>query len=266
MIPVYGTSLAAAMLMILATCGLAAEPISRLIIYDVRGRDADETVLIIEKKTTGARVWLKNYIGEREGGLPIEVYDKAFADLKVIKRFAQLAKYRGQPLRSHAAKGSVTLAWQENNEKQIQTIRYYAPENTLPDFRAAFNQAWALARYAILSLSSLESPKRVYREDAIYFLSGNGWLTEAEIQEAVRFYIQKGFGRRYAGGIWGSINLTYPQASEFSKPTFLYYCVQKGIRRLGADGRDFLLSLPTPDQPAQKKLREAILKEFQNRL
>lgn len=213
---------------------------SRLLVYDVRGRESEETALILEQRGDQVTVWFKNYLGRRTGAVPLAEYQACFETFRAIRQFALKPEYRGKPLRASAAHGLITLAWEDEQGKQIQTIRYYAPEHTLDDFRSAFNRIWALSRYAILSLESLESPRAEYVEEAVYFLSGSGWMTLAELQDVVGFYAARGLGERASRAVWKALDLQYAPSSAFSQRRFLEYCVEQCMVRLGPAARAYL--------------------------
>jgi hypothetical protein len=234
---------------------------SRLIIYDVRGSDAEETILIFDHQGSTVKIWMKNYLGERRGELPLDRYLSAFEFLRSIPEFALKPEYRGKNLRAHAAHGTVTLAWKDSAGKQIRTIKYYAPEHNLDDFRAAFNDSWALSRYAILSLQSLENQNSAIREDALYFLSGAGWLTTDELKDVMEFHSQKGNGPRAARALWGSLDFHYAGNSDFSDPKYLEYCVRKSMGRLGIQAANYLTAL-TQASERKQKLTQQILHDL----
>jgi hypothetical protein len=230
------------LLVSLAAWPAAAEAysFSRLLVYDLRGREAEETALILEQRGDEVTVWFKNYLGRRTGAVPLAEYQTCFETFRAIRQFALKPEYRGKPLRAAAAHGLITLAWQDEKGKQIQTIQYYAPEHTLDDFRSAFNRIWALSRYAILSLESLESPRPEYVEEGVYFLSGSGWMTIAELREVVAFYDQRGLGERAARAVWNALDLKYAPSSSFSQRRFLEYCVEQSMLRLGPSAGAYL--------------------------
>jgi hypothetical protein len=213
---------------------------ARLIIVDTRGSDAEETVLVVDQHGSQASIWLKNYLGERRGSLPVELFQPLFNQLRSINEYAIKSEYRGKGLRAHAAHGTITLAWQDPSGKQIKTIRYYAPEHNLDDFRQTFNSAWALARFAILSLGSMESNNSAIREDALYFLSGSGWLTSSELEDVTLYWRHLGQGEKVAQLLWKSLDVEFPRTSDFAQPEYLAYCVEKGMVRLGTPAVDFL--------------------------
>ncbi|MEW6515878.1 MAG: hypothetical protein AB1439_03085 [candidate division FCPU426 bacterium] len=231
---------------------------SRLLVYDVRGRDQEETALVLEQRGEEVTVWFKNYLGRRTGPVPLAEYQSCFETLRTIREFALKPEYRGKPLRATAAHGLITLAWQDEKGKQIQSIRYYAPEHTLDDFRAAFNRIWALSRYAILSIGSLESPRSEYVEEGVYFLSGSGWMTVAEIQDVVEFYRTSGQGERMARAVWRSLDLSYASAGAFARRNFLEYCVEKSMLRLGDSARNFLAGREQSPRTRKGRLAEKI--------
>jgi hypothetical protein len=234
---------------------------SRLIIYDTRGSDAEETVIIFDQHSRQVSVWMKNYLGERRGEVPAGEYLGNFNALLAIPAFALKAEYRGKPLRAHAAHGTVTLAWKDASGKQIRTIRYYAPEHNLEDFRTAFNSLWALSRYAILSLNSLESPNSAVREDALVFMAGAGWLTVAEVDDVLEHYRSSGQGARVARALWASLDTRFSAGSDFANPAYLDYCVQKGMTRLGAPAAEFL-SARAGDSERKIRLARKILADI----
>jgi hypothetical protein len=213
---------------------------SRLIIYDVRGSRRDETAIILEQKKRIVTVWLKNYLGQRRGEMPYEEYRACFESMRRIRKFALKKKYRGRLLRTRAATGMITLAWQDSEGKQIRTIKYFAPEHTLDDFRGAFNRIWGLSRYAVLSVNSFESPCIEYIEDAVYSLSGSGWMTLQELQSAINFHIERGRGKRIARAVWGALDQQYSRVSQFRSRSYLEYCVKKGMILLGPPALAFL--------------------------
>jgi len=235
---------------------------SRLIIYDVRGMLQDETAIILEQRGYTVKIWLKNYLGRRTGEVPYEEYRVCFDSMRQIREFALKKKYRGRLLRTHAAKGLITLAWQDDGGKQVRSIKYYAPEHTLDDFRSSFNQIWALSRYAILSVNSFESPQTVFLEDAIYFLSGAGWMTQPELQSVIQFHIKEGNGNRIAKAVWGALNQKYPRTSEFSRRSYLEYCVKKGMILLGQTTIHFFDTQKLRLSPSEKKLMQEIVNEI----
>lgn len=232
---------------------------SRLLVYDVRGRDREETALILEQRGNEVTVWFKNYLGRRTGAVPLAEYQSCFETFRAIRQFALKPEYRGKPLRATAAHGLITLAWQDEKGKQIQTIRYYAPEHTLDDFRSAFNRIWALSRYAILALESLESPRAEYVEEAVYFLSGSGWMTIAELKDVVDYYVQRNQGERAARGVWKALDLKYAPSSAFGQRRFLEYCVEQSMLRLGPSARVFLTAHQGRWQNRKGKLAAKIL-------
>ncbi|MCD4814267.1 hypothetical protein K8S19_11320 [bacterium] len=232
---------------------------SRLIIYDVRGKRKDETAVILEQKGEKVRVWLKDYMGKRTGAVPYEEYRDCFETMRKIKKFALKKKYRGKLLRTNAAHGVITLAWQDKGGKQIETIKYYAPEHTLDDFRYAFNGIWALSRYAVLSLNSFENPRVEYLEDAVYFMSGAGWMTHAEIQSVVAFHHSRGHAQRITRSLWRALSQNYPAASEFSNRTYLEHCVKRGMIFMGDDAVVFLKKRMHTLTANKKKLANEIL-------
>ncbi|MCK5219561.1 hypothetical protein KAR10_08565 [bacterium] len=238
---------------------------SRLIVYDIRGKSGNETAIIIEQRGPKVKIWFRNYLGRRTGRIPPEEYWSCFEDMRKIREFALKNKYRGRLLRTHAAQGTITLAWKENGEKKIHTIRYYAPEHTLDDFRSAFNRIWALSRYAILSRNSFESPKVEYLEDAVYFLSGTGWMTLKEIRDVVRFHGQRGLGKRIARAVWKALDQTYPLSSEFTQKNYLEYCVKKGMLQVGAPAAEFLRSRINRLYGSRRQLALGILQELENK-
>jgi len=240
----------------------APEQIARLIVYDVRGSDAEETTLILDQSEHGVRVWLKNYLGQRSGEVPPSEFQACFQEMLRIPKFALKPEYQGRPLRSHAARGTVTLAWKNHSDKQIKTIRYYAPEHTLDDFRQAFNHIWALSRYAILSHSSLESPKLEYREDAVYFLSGSGWLTSEELDSVMAFHRERNLGENIAHALWSTLDQQYPAGSEFAKSDYRSYCVRKSMVRLGQPAVRFLQPRLSAFAAERRKLAEYIIREI----
>jgi hypothetical protein len=239
----------------------AGQEMSRLIVYDVRGADAEETVLILDQQGPTVKIWLKNYLGQRVGEVPAGEYLAGFEALRTIPQFALKPEYQGRGQRARAARGSVTLAWKNQDGKQIKTIRYYAPEHHLDDFRKAFNTVWGLSRYAILSLNSLESPKLEYREDAVYFLSGAGWLTSPELDSALNWLRARGLGERAARAVWGSLSQTYPPGSDFAQPEYRSYCVRKALVRLGAPAAEFLQGRLGSLAGSQRALAEQIIRE-----
>jgi hypothetical protein len=243
--------------------GAPASDFSRLIIYDTRGSDAEETVLIFDQRAGRVSVWMKNYLGERRGEVPAPEYLDDFQALLAIPSFALKPEYRGKPLRAHAAHGTLTLAWKDASGKQIRTIRYYAPEHNLDDFRAAFNSLWALSRYAILSLDALESQNSAVREDALAFLAGSGWLTVSEINDVMNHHRAAGQGARVARALWASLDTRFAKGSDLASATYLDYCVLKGMTRLGAPAVTFLSS-QTWDSPRKQHLAAKILKEIKH--
>ncbi|NTV52556.1 MAG: hypothetical protein HGA76_06050 [Candidatus Firestonebacteria bacterium] len=204
---------------------------------------------------------MKNYLGERRGEVPVEEYLRNFNALLSIPSFALKPEYRGKPLRAHAAHGTVTLAWKDVSGKQIRTIRYYAPEHNLDDFRNAFNSLWALSRYALLSLSSLESANSAVREDALAFLAGAGWLTVTEVKDVLAHYQATGQGERAARALWSSLDMRFAADSDFANPGYLDYCVQKALVRLGPPAAEYL-SAHTWDSPRKNRLAQKILSEI----
>lgn len=233
---------------------------SRLLVYDVRGSDREETALILEQRGDQVTVWFKNYLGRRTGAVPLAEYQSCFENFRAIRQFALKPEYRGKSLRASAAHGLITLAWQDEQGKQIQTIRYYAPEHTLDDFRSAFNRIWALSRYAILSLESLESPRTEYVEEGVYFLSGSGWMTLSELQDVVAFYAERGLGERAARAVWKALDLQYASSSAFSQRRFLEYCVEQSMLRLGPGARAYLAARRGYWQNRKGQLAESVLK------
>ncbi len=238
---------------------------SRLIVYDVRGKSRNETAIIIEQRGSKVKIWFSNYLGRRTGRIPLEEYWSCFEGMRKIREFALKKKYRGRLLRTHAARGTITLAWKDNGEKKIHTIRYYAPEHTLDDFRSAFNRIWAMSRYAILSRNSLESPKVEYLEDAVYFLSGTGWMTIKEIKDVMRFHSQRGLGKRIARAVWKALDQNYPSSSDFARRSYLKYCVKKGMLQVGAPAAEFLHSRINRLHGSRRQLALGILQELENK-
>ena len=220
----------------------AENKFSRIMLYDVRGANQDETALILEQQDQEVKVWLQNYIGYRKGQVPYTEYQRCFDAMCKIKKFALRKERRGRSLRARAAKGTITLTWEDNKGKQIKTIHYYAPENTLENFREAFNNIWALSRYAILSIESLESPRLEYLEDAVYFFSGAGWMTRREIKKVMRFHKERGFAARVARALWRALDYKYPKGSVFESSEYLEYCIEKGMLLLGTSSATFLQS------------------------
>ena len=238
---------------------------SRLIVYDIRGKNSNETAIIIEQRGSKVKLWYSNYLGRRTGRIPLKEYWSCFEDMRKIREFALKKKYRGRLLRTHAARGTITLAWKDNGEKKIHTIRYYAPEHTLDDFRSAFNRIWALSRYAILSRNSFASPKVEYLEDAVYFLSGAGWMTLKEIKDVMRFHCQRGLGKRIAGAVWKALDQNYPLSSEFAQRSYLEYCVKKGMLQVGAPAAEFLHSRINRLRGSRRQLALGVLQELKNK-
>lgn len=228
---------------------------SRLFIYDVRGPGRDETALLLELRGGAVSVWLNDYMGKRTGSVPLQLYLSYFGQMRQIQEFALKKEYRGRLLRTNAARGTITLAWKDSRGKQMRTIRYYAPERTLDDFRNAFNQLWGLSRFAILSLNSFENSKHEYREDALAFLAGGGWMTAREIQDVVNYHLENGHGRRLAAAIWSALDLTYPSASEFRERRYLEDCVARCLSRLGPDGLAYLETTSRHPELARKIIR-----------
>ncbi len=214
--------------------------VSRLIVYDTRGAAGNETILILDQKQQTVKIWYQNYLGKRTGRVPCAEYLDCFESMRRIQNFALKPEYRGRPLRATAAHGSVTLAWQDEAGKQIQTIRYYAPEHTLEDFRSAFNRIWGLSRYAILSLSSFESPKLEYREDALFYLARGEIFTLAELESVVAYYRETGITERVARSVWNIQDQNFPPQSEFANRDFLDYCLRQAMSRLGPPALDYL--------------------------
>jgi hypothetical protein len=204
---------------------------------------------------------MKNYLGERRGDMPADEYLHDFNALLAIPAFALQPEYRGKPLRTHAAHGTLTLAWKDGSGKQIRTIRYYAPEHNLEDFRSVFNSLWALSRYAILSLSSLESSNSAVREDALAFVTGAGWLTLSEVNDVLEYHRSCGQGRRLAKSLWSSLDMHFAPGGDFANPNYLDYCVQKSMVRLGAPAVEFL-SAQTWDSDRKSRLARKILAEI----
>jgi hypothetical protein len=255
--------LALAVLLPAAAWGAPAPARSRLIVYDVRGMDADETVLVFDQRGETVTLWMRDELGVRTGEVPGDEYLAAFDSMRRIQAFALKPEYRGRPLRAHAARGSLTLAWQDaNRNKSIRTIRYFAPEHTLDDFRAAFNTVWGLSRYAILSPASLESPRLVLREDAFYFLSGAGWLTTSEVRSALDFLRRRGLGERVARDIWAALDQAYPAGSELASPEFRRHCVRQGLLTLGPPAAAFLEHQLPSLSPERRAWAERILAEL----
>jgi hypothetical protein len=213
---------------------------SRIFIYDVRGAGQDETGILVEQTGATVKVWLNDYSGKRTGSMPLDEYLGDFNTLRGIRQFALKKEYQGRLQRGHAARGTITLAWKDSQGKQIKTIRYYAPEHTLDEFRNAFNHVWAMSRYAILSLNAFESSKTEYLEDALSFLAGSGWTTGQEVQEVVDFLHSQGKGPRLAAAVWAALDRKYSSTSEFRDPNYLADCVIKGMVCLGEDGLAFL--------------------------
>ncbi len=238
---------------------------SRLVIYDVRGIRQDETALILEQKGEAVSVWLKNYLGKRTGTVPWEEYRKCFLAMKRIRGFALKKKYRGRLLRAHAAKGIIALAWKDNAGKQVRTIKYFAPEHTLDDFRSAFNHIWGLSRYAILSLDSFEHQKAEFIEDAVYFLSGSGWITYTELQSVIEYHRSRKLGQRIAKTIWGTMDREYPSASIFHRRSYLEYCVKKGMIWLEKDAIVFMDNIAPRMTTREKQLQQEILDAMQKK-
>jgi hypothetical protein len=238
---------------------------SRLVIYDVRGIRQDETALILEQRGKTVTVWLKNYLGKRTGTIPLKEYRKCFQAMKRIRGFALKKKYRGRLLRAHAAKGMIALAWKDKDGKQVRTIKYYAPEHTLDDFRAAFNQIWGLSRYAILSLDSFEHQQAEFLEDAVYFLSGSGWITYAELKSVIAYHRNSRQGQRVAKAIWGALDREYPRTSIFHRRSYLEYCVKKGMTLLGEDAVVFMETHSKYMTTQEIKLRQDILDAIQKK-
>lgn len=248
-----------------ATAGAAppSSDFSRLIVYDVRGAAGDETSLVLDARNGQVRIWLKNDLGARSGEVPWDEYRACFEALRAIPQFALKPEYQGKGQRARAARGTVTLAWQDASGKQIKTIRYYAPEHTLDDFRRAFNSVWGLSRYAILSIGSLESPKLEYREDAVYFLSGAGWYTAAELESAADWLRRRNLGERAARSVWETLHQRFPPASEFADPAYRAYCVRKSLVRLGEPAAALLNRLRPGLAGAERGLADQILREIQ---
>jgi hypothetical protein len=241
----------------------AGGEVSRLIVYDVRGADAAETVLILDQQGSTVKIWLKDYLGQRTGEVPAAEYSTGFETLRTIPQFALKPEYQGHGLRAHAARGTITLAWKNPAGKQIKTIRYYAPEHNLDDFRKAFDTVWGLSRYAILSLSSLESPKLEYREDAVYFLSGSGWLTSPELDSALDWLRARGLGARAARAVWAALDQHYPPDSDFAGADYRSYCVRKAMVRVGAPAAEYLQNQVDTFPAEKRSLAEQILREIQ---
>ncbi len=236
---------------------------SRIIIYDVRGMNHDESAMIIEQKNNRVTIWYQNYLGKRHGTIPVDDYQRCFLGLKNVKHFALRKDHRGKPLRRNAAKGSITLAWKTaGNDKQIRTIQYYAPENTLDEFRIAFNRVWALSRYAILSSSSLTSSHLTYLEDGLYFLSGTGWMTNKELQSVVDYQVELGHGRLMAKTIWSILDQPFSSQSVFKNRKFLFYSVKRSMLTIGAPAIDYLNSLNSITAADKRGLADRILQEF----
>lgn len=244
----------------------AAGTASRLIVYDVRGADAAETTLFFDRQGQEVKLWMRDDLGVRTGEVPVAEFEPAFEALKSIRTFALKPEYRGLALRARAARGSVTLAWQgSDGVKQVQTIRYYAPEHTLDDFRTAFNTVWGLSRFAILSLSSLESPRQVLREDAVFFMSGSGWMTTAEVRSALDLLKDRGQGERAARAIWGALDQSYPPQSPLAAPEFRQFCVRQAFLQLGAPAAAFLERQLPACPPARRPWAEKLLEELRQR-
>ncbi len=236
---------------------------SRIIIYDVRGMNRNESAMIMEQKKGRVTIWYQNYLGKRHGTIPMDDYQQCFFAMKAVNHFALRKNHRGRPLRRNAAKGSITLAWKTAaNEKQIRTIQYYAPENTLDEFRIAFNHVWALSRYAILSASSLSSSHLVFLENGLYFMSGTGWLTGDEIRSAVDYQIGLGNGRKLAAAIWSTLDQPFSSQSEFKNRKFLFFCVKKSMLTIGTPAMEYLGSLGPMKQADKKELSRQILQEL----
>jgi hypothetical protein len=246
-----------------ADAGAAVPPRARLVVFDVRGADADETTLVFDQQGDEVRLWMRDALGVRTGEVPLEVFRAGFDALLALDTFALKPEYRGHALRAHAARGSLTLAWLgADGVKNVKTIRYYAPEHTLDDFRSAFNSVWGLSRFAILSLASLESPRRVLREDAVFFLSGTGWMTVAEVRSVLDFQVRRGLGERVARDIWGALDQAYSPQSELASPEFRRRCVRQGLLYLGPDAAAFLeRQLPTCP-PERRAWAEALLADL----
>lgn len=238
-------------------------PFSRVIIYDRRGINRKESSIIIEQKQKQVRIWYQNHLGQRQGSIPFDDYMRCFMAMKTIKQFALRKKHRGRPLRRHAAKGSITMAWENaDGEKEIRTIRYYAPENTLEDFRQAFNGLFALSRYAILSLHSFEHSKLAYREDAVYFMAGAAWLTQGEIKDVINHINQKGQGWRLTQAIWSVLHQPFSSQSPFNRRSFLYYCIKKCMLAVGEPAISFLSEDENLTSPEQQRLAREIINDY----
>lgn len=246
------------------SAGLGAEEFefSRLILYDQRGRDAEETILIIDQHGPRVNVWLQNYLGQRSGEMPYAEYCLNFQAIRNAPSFALKPEYQRKLLRPHAARGTLTLAWKGPAGKEVKTIRYYAPEKTSDDFRTPFNRIWGLARYAIISPASLESPKTEYREDALYFLSGNGWLTLGEIDGVVAFHLQRGNGPRLTRAVWSALDMRCAAGSEFANADYRNYCVRKCLERLGPATVEYLERIIGSLEGKKRTLAEQILRKF----
>ncbi len=240
----------------------AAYSFSRLIVYDVRGMRAQETALVLEQRGDRVTIWMKNYLGRRVGRVPTEEYRSCFEGLQRIQKFALKKKYRGRLLRTHAARGMITLAWQDEDGKQVRTIKYYAPEHTLDDFRAAFNRIWALSRYAILSLNSFQNQRVEFLEEAVYFLAGAGWMTLKEVRSVVDFHREQGNDLKLARAVWRALDQRYPASSAFSQRSYLEYCVRKSLEHLGPAGVRFLQAKKPKLRGRKLKLAEETLEKL----
>lgn len=240
-------------------------PFSRLIIYDVRGINRDESSMIIEKKNDRVTIWYRNYLGQRQGSIPVEVFDQCFSNLLQVKKYALRENHRGKSLRRNAAKGSITLAWQTaDGDKQIKTIAYYAPENTLDEFRVAFNQCWSLSRFAILSLRSLESDHLAFREDAIRFMSGSGWMTREEIKSVLLHQQALNQSDRVARAVWETLNQPFSEQSEFNQQRYLHFCIKKSMLAIGTPAATYLKSKSSFSSNQQADLANEIIHTFES--
>lgn len=245
--------------MAFARPGLGALDFSRLLVYDQRGNPPEETSLILEQKNGEVHVWFNDSMGKRSGEVPPAEYRDCFQAMLAISSFSQKPEYRGRLLRAHAARGTVLLAWEDNQGKQIKSIHYFAPEHTQDNFRAAFNRIWALSRYAILSLQSFESPRAEFLEDAVYFSSGAGWMTAGEVQDVMRFHHARGTDQRVVRAVWQALKRRFSDSSEFSHRPYLEYCVSKNLCQLKSASLDFLAQNYSFFSPEQQRLAGSIL-------
>ena len=88
-------------------------------------------------------------------------------------------------------------------------------------------------------MESLESRDAAIREDALYFLTGAGWLTAQEVEDVLAFHRQNGCGTRAARALWESLDMRYAAGSDFSHPAYLEYSVRKSMALWGNRPENF---------------------------